>query len=96
MTQLELDQKIGSESSEDAEEDLKGSLISALELISSWNTIMMTPGTMPTTARELGSESMPLLTISAIILHAISIAKCFKVIEIGSYIIATNCHDSVL
>ncbi len=31
------------------------------------NTITIMPGTNPTTAKELGRESMPLLTISAII-----------------------------
>lgn len=36
------------------------------------NTIKMTPGTMPTTASEDGRESMPLLTISAIMRIATS------------------------
>lgn len=36
------------------------------------NTMMTRPGTMPTTARDEGNESMPLLTISAIINTATS------------------------
>lgn len=58
---------------------------------------MMRPGTIPTTARDEGNESMPLETISALELLDQPIEPELK--EIGETNIiktATSCHDSVL